>query len=211
MIRINLLPFREKERVENIRRQVTIAVLSIIFAALAISYYYINLINRIDDLTAKIEITKRKLDESKKKTKKVDQIKNELNRLNQKIKVIKDIETNRKASVNLLNNMTEMVIDRPPISELEGSTAEEVKKVKRLWFTSFQANANKINIKGIALDNKTVADFMTRLEDSKLYNNITLMTLNQKEINKLNLKSFEITLEKKPMEKAKPAADKAKT
>ena len=59
MIRINLLPFREKERVENIRRQVTIAVLSVIFAALAMAYYYINLINKIDDLTAKTETTKK--------------------------------------------------------------------------------------------------------------------------------------------------------
>lgn len=211
MIRINLLPFREKERVENIRRQVTIAVLSIIFAALAIAYYYINLINKIDDLTAKIETTKMKLAENEKQAKKVDQIKNELNMLNQKIKVIKDIETNRKASVNLLDNMTQMVIERPPFAEPEGSTAEDVKKVKRLWFTSFQSNGNKINVKGIALDNKTVADFMTRLEDSKLYSNITLMTLNQKEMNKLNLKSFEITFEKKLLEKARPAADKAKT
>ncbi len=211
MIRINLLPFREKERVENIRRQVTIAVLSVIFAAVAMAYYYINLINKIDDLTAKTEATKRDLAAAEKQAKKVDQIKKELNRLNQKINVIKDIETNRKASVSLLDNMTQMIIERPSIAESEGSADENVKKVKRLWFTSFQANGNKINIKGIALDNKTVADFMTRLEDSKLYNNITLMTLNQKEINKLNLKSFEITCEKGPAEKAKPAAGKAKT
>ena len=149
--------------------------------------------------------------EAETQAKKVDQIKNELNRLNQKINVIKDIETNRKASVSILDNMTQLIIERPSIAESEGSADEDVKKVKRLWFTSFQSNGNRINIKGIALDNKTVADFMTRLEDSKLYNNITLMTLNQKEINKLNLKSFEITCEKGPSEKGKPATGKAKT
>ena len=43
MIRINLLPFREKERVENIRRQVTIAVLSIIgFLAVMFTYFGVN-------------------------------------------------------------------------------------------------------------------------------------------------------------------------
>ena len=52
-----------------------------------------------------------------------------------------------------------------------------------------------------ALDNKTIADFMSRLEESKLYNNINLKTIKQQKVNKLNLKSFEIGYVKASLKK----------
>ena len=74
--------------------------------------------------------------------------------------------------------------------------------VKRLWFTNFEAKGNNIGIKGIAMDNKTVADFMTRLEKSKLYKNVNLKTLKQQKTAKLNLKSFDINCDKVPLNKS---------
>ncbi len=216
MIYINLLPFREKKKVENVRRQVTIAVLCVIFAVAVMAYYSMSLINKVNDLTAKVENTRKELAETEKKAKEVDRIKARLKRLNQKIGAIKNIEKNRKASVRLLEDMTRIIVEKPKATK-SGTLPDEYRKpVKRLWFTSFQSKGNNINIKGIALDNKTVADFMTRLESSKLYVNVTLKTLNQKKVNKLNLKSFVITckkatLKKAKKKKAKTASGKAKT
>ena len=99
--------------------------------------------------------------------------------------------------------MTEMVTEKPDISAdtLEGT---DQKPYKRLWFTGFQAKGDSIKIQGIAIDNKTVADFMTRLEASKLYADVKLKTLKQTKIKKLNLKSFHISCNKakKPKEQA---------
>ena len=196
MIKINLIPFRDIEKKENIRRQVTIAVLSVILVVVVMAYYYIRLKNTIADMTAEIENTKMELKAAETEAKKVDQIKQELNRLNTKIQVIKTIETSRKASIKLLDNMTKMVDEQTSIDESGASPDEIGKPVKRLWFTSFQANGPDININGIALDNKTVADFMTRLQGSKIYKNVNLNTLKQQKINDLNLKSFVITCQK---------------
>ncbi len=192
MIKINLIPFREIEKKENIRRQVTIAILSVILVIVVMAYYYMRLKNTITEMTANIESTKIELAATEIEAKKVDQIKQELNKLNKKIEVIKTIEANRKASIKLLENMTRMVDEQASGEVAEGTG----KPVKRLWFTSFKSLGPNISINGIALDNKTVADFMTRLEASKIYTNVNLNTLKKENINDLNLKSFVISCQK---------------
>ena len=59
MIRINLLPFRAARKKENIRRQVSIALLSVFFVILTIIYYQIRLNNKINDLDTKLKDTKK--------------------------------------------------------------------------------------------------------------------------------------------------------
>jgi type IV pilus assembly protein PilN len=189
MIRINLLPYRESRKKETILRQINIflGVFFIVFVILV--FYSIWLGNKIEDLNTKIKNTKRLLTQAETQAKKVDQIKNELEKLGHKIDVIKNIEMNRRAPVLLLENMTKMVAEAD----------SDNKPVKRLWFTDFEESGGKVNIKGIALDNKTIADFMSRLEDSKLYTNVNLKTITQQKVNKLNLKRFQIDCVRTPL------------
>lgn len=197
MIRINLLPYRESRKKESILRQINIflAVFFIVFVILV--FYSIWLGNTIEDLNTKIKNTKRLLTQAETQAKKVDQIKNELEKLGHKIDVIKNIEMNRRAPVLLLENMTKMVAEAD----------SDNKPVKRLWFTDFEESGGKVNIKGIALDNKTIADFMSRLEDSKLYTNVNLKTITQQKVNKLNLKKFQIDCVRSPLKKPEKKND----
>jgi type IV pilus assembly protein PilN len=192
MIRINLLPYRESRKKESILRQIKIflAVFFIIFVILL--YYSIWLGNKIDDLNTNIKNTKIMLTQAETKAKKVDQIKKALEKLGHKTDVIKSIEANRRGPVILLENMTQMVAEKTSISTPDTSKDNDNKPVKRLWFTSFEESGGKVNIKGIALDNKTIADFMSRMEESKFYMNVNLKTITQQKINNLNLKHFEI-------------------
>ncbi|UCD90663.1 MAG: hypothetical protein JSW04_04340, partial [Desulfobacterales bacterium] len=82
MIKINLIPFREIEKKENIRRQVTIAILSVILVMMVMAYYHMSLKNTIVKMTDKIESTKIELAAAEKEAKQVDIIKQELNKLN---------------------------------------------------------------------------------------------------------------------------------
>jgi type IV pilus assembly protein PilN len=191
MIRINLLPYRESRKKESILRQINIFLVVFFIVFVILLYYTIWLGNKIGDLNTKIQNTKTLLTQAETQAKKVDQIKNELEKLGHKIDVIKNIEMNRRAPVLLLENMTKMVAEAD----------SDNKPVKRLWFTSFEASGRKVNIKGIALDNKTIADFMSRLEDSKLYKNVNLKTITQQKVNKLNLKKFQIDCVRSPLKK----------
>ena len=192
MIRINLLPYRAAQKKENIRRQISIFVLAVIMVVGTLVYYNINLNNDIDALNTRIKNTKSMLAQLEKQAKKVDEIKKAFNTLKQKTDVIKNLETNRKIAVQLLDNMTTLVAEKVSASQSETSADSDSKPVKRLWFTNFQENKDKINLQGIALDNKTIADFMSRLEASNLFMNVNLKTIKQQKVNELNLKNFEI-------------------
>jgi type IV pilus assembly protein PilN len=197
MIRINLLPYRESRKKESILRQINIFLVVFFIVFVVLLYYSIWLGNKIEDLNTKIQNTKTLLTQAETQAKKVDQIKNELEKLGHKIDVIKNIEMNRRAPVLLLENMTKMVAE----------ATSDNKPVKRLWFTDFEESGGKVNIKGIALDNKTIADFMSRLEDSKLYKNVNLKTITQQKVNKLNLKKFQIDCVRSPLKKPKKKND----
>jgi len=182
MIRINLLPYRAARRKDSFLLVVVIGL-----------FYNMRLQKKIDNLNTKIKNNKIMLAKFEKQAKEVDRIKNAFNNLEKKTGVIKNLEIKRKAAVCLLDNMTKVVAEHTSISGSDSLSDKDDTPVKRLWFTNFQAKGNNVGIKGIAMDNKTVADFMTRLENSKLYKNVNLKTLKQQKITKLNLKNFDIT------------------
>lgn len=184
MIRINLLPFRVARTKENIRRQVSIFFLLLFFVTMMMVYGNIILNSKIERLDSRVKSTRKQVDVYKKQAREVDKIKKKLTILTQKMDTIDTLEVNRKEPVRILDAMTKMVI------------------AKRMWLTSFDSKANVIDIKGVALDNKTVADFMTRLEGSPLFTGVNLKTLKQKKEHKTSpLKNFEIICSKVSLKK----------
>ena len=181
MIRINLLPFRSTRKKENIRRQLSIFLLSLAFAVVAIFGVYYLLNSQIDDLNSRIKITTAELEKYDKINREIEEIKKKLDNLNKKLTVIRELEVSRYEPVRLMDTLAQVIIE------------------KRMWFTALDVKADVVNISGVAADDKTVADFMVRLEGSGLFSSVSLKTLRQVEIQKTNLKSFEISCLKKPV------------
>ena len=190
MIRINLLPFRAARKKENIRRQVSIFLLSLAFMLIVLFYYNWSLGSKIDGLNAKINKTKTELKKYNKINKEIATIKRKLSNLKKKMAVMDTLEANRFEPTRLLDVMTQVIVPR------------------RMWFTSLQSKGKTVKINGIALDNKTVADFMVRLENSGLFSEVDLKTLKQRKVRKSNLKSFQINCKKRPKKVAKKKAKK---
>ena len=137
------------------------------------------------DLNTRTETITKKLAKYNKINNEIKLIKKKLELVTKKTNVIKNLDLSREDSVRLLDAMTKMVIE------------------KRMWLNMLETKEKTVNIKGVALDNKTVADFMTRLEDSKLFKKVELKTTKQQQFKKtINLKSFEITCERASLEKA---------
>jgi type IV pilus assembly protein PilN len=185
MIRINLLPFRAARKKENIRRQISVFILSL-FLVTAILFYASGFwTNKIKLLNAQIEQINQELTITTAAAQEVDKIKKDLDDLKKKTDVIRNLEKTRREPVELLDAMTGLVVKN------------------RMWFTDFSDIQKTIKIKGIALDNKTVADFMTQLEGSGLFSTVNLDSLIQQTFkNTLSLKSFEITCQKAEAKKA---------
>jgi type IV pilus assembly protein PilN len=75
-------------------------------------------------------------------------------------------------------------------------TMTQVLVAKRMWLTELQVEDRSVKIKGIALDEKTVADFMVRLQKSGLFSNVELKTVKRQEVQNTNLKGFQIVCTK---------------
>jgi type IV pilus assembly protein PilN len=178
MIRINLLPFRKARKKENVRQQISVFFLALVFLTLGLSYFAISLDRKMHDMDNRIKTSTQQLNELTVLTKEIDEIKKKLGVIKKKTAVIKNLELNRKSSVILLDTMTSIIIPG------------------RMWFTSLSAMDETVGINGVALDNKTVADFMIQLEGSKLFSSVNLKTLKQQAVKDAVLKNFEISCSK---------------
>ncbi len=181
MIRINLLPFRAARKKENVRRQISIFILTFVLTFLGFGSYSISLSGKVKTLETNIEIKKTELAKFEKINKEINKIKKKLNIIQKKTKIIENLQLNRDEAVVLLETMTRLIIE------------------DRMWLSNMSAASNSIILNGVAFDNKTVADFMTRLEKTKILKNIVLKSSKQTKILGKNLKQFSISCSRVPL------------
>jgi len=187
MIRINLLPFRAARKKENIRRQISIFSLSVFLLAIALFYYNSVLANQVFELEESVNSTRNELKKYQKINKEIAQLQKRLKILQQKTQVIEDLDASREDAVRLLDKMTEVIVPG------------------RMWLSTFNATGSSVNISGTAMDNKTVADFMTNLQKVEQFKNVNLVVTSQKAMKAgVFFKSFSINFDRtlmKPAEK----------
>ena len=184
MIRINLLPFRSARKKENIRRQVSIFLLSLAFMLIILFYFNFSLNSKIGNLNSNIKATNSDLEKYDKINKEIAEIKRKLDSLKKKMAVMDSLEAHRFAPIRLMDTMTQVIVP------------------KRMWFTNLQSKGQKVSISGVALDNTTVADFMVRLENSGLFKEVDLKTLKRaksKKGDRSEYKTFSVICVKKPL------------
>lgn len=184
MIRINLLPFRAARKKENIRRQISIFLLSLVLVLIVAFWLNYLFSSKITTLNKQIQTTQAQVDKYNKINQEIADIKKKLDLLNKKIEVIQSLDLTRKAPVELLDDMSRLTIE------------------KRMWLTSLEEKDGNIKVAGIAVDNPTVAEYMTRIEASQKYADIKLLSINQDtSIKGLNLKTFGISFKKTSLKK----------
>jgi type IV pilus assembly protein PilN len=186
MIRINLLPFRADRKKENVRRQVSLFLLSTVLLLIIAFYYNWVLNSRIDKFTKEIKTTNAKLTEYNEINKEIARIKKNLENLRKKMAVIEQLESNRHAPVILMDTMTQVLV------------------AKRMWLNELAVQEKTVKIVGIALDEKTVADFMVRLQNSGLFSHVELKSVKRQTVQKTNLKGFHIMCTKVQPQESEP-------
>jgi type IV pilus assembly protein PilN len=185
MIRINLLPYRAARKKENIRIQVNVFLGSVFFVILLVVWFNSILGGQIDDINTEIASTREQVAKYKKINAEIAEIKKKLAVLDRKIEVINSLESDRKAPVQNLDSLYHLLVE------------------KRMWYNEIQEKGKTFTLSGIALDNHTVADFMTRIEKSDRFQNVRLSSIKQYELKgkNLKLKQFEVNFQTKSMEK----------
>ena len=193
MIRINLLPFRAARKKENIRRQLMVYGLSVVLLLSIMGYTFFYLTSTLNGLK---EDEKRIQDELKtyeQTIKRIAELEKKIKEIRAKLEVIRELEKNKTGPVHLLDEL-----------------ALAVPKEK-LWLSSMKETKGSLTLTGTAMDNETVALFMTNLEQSDYISGVELQSAKLREIKEYKLNVSDFVLDCKTYafkEKAAPPAAK---
>ena len=179
MIRINLLPYREKEKKDDLTRHIMIIAISFIAFVLAIGSYHLYLISRISNLEQSIKLEKAELDRLSKIILDIETYKRDKMILTKKLDIIDGLEKNRLAPVRMLDELTSVV------------------PVKDVWLEKLSEKGTDITIEGTARNNIAVAHFMKNLAGSTFIQSVDLISTKEKEISGIKLQQFIISCVKK--------------
>lgn len=193
MIRINLLPFRAARKKENVRRQVSYFLLSVILVVLVFAYgdfYLRRTINALEDKKAEMTAELKKFNEINRE---ITEIKKKLEILKQKNEIVERISLDREKAVRLLDDLTRVIIK------------------KQMMFTGLTESNDVIQVTGTALDNQIIASFMRQLEAHPRFGDVVLVSSRQKRISDSEiLKDFRVNF-KLIDEKTQAETKKAET
>ncbi|NWH05487.1 PilN domain-containing protein [Desulfobacter latus] len=179
MIRINLLPFRLARKKENIRRQVSVFFLSLVFIIIALVWVLFMLNNEISRTQSEVAQVRTESLKYKNKADKVSRIKKNLATLEDKLAIVETLKKRKHEQQILLEQLADRLVKT------------------KMWLSSVSADAKTVSIKGIAFDNPTIAAFMRNLEDSPMFGAVDLKLSKTKVLHdNIRLKEFAISCTK---------------
>ena len=159
MIRINLLPFRAARKKENVRKQITVYILTVVLLISGLAYYFMQLssqLNALKDEEKKVQLELKAYDQT---IKRIKELEAKIKEIKTKLEVIKGLEKNKTGPVHLLDEISKAV------------------PKDKLWLNNLSESKGNLTLSGTAMDNETVALFMTRLEKSEFIKTVDLQSV----------------------------------
>lgn len=177
MIKINLLPpeQRMKRKIIAVPKVGNVAFVAVVAAVIAL-IIIVSLIQgvRIGSLKGKIAEAQRQSSELKPQIEQIQRLTAEREELDVHMRVITELEKNRTMEVMLLDELNKRVPEH-------------------LWLTSYtRSDTGSVAIEGVTFSNLIVADFMTRLERSVLFNNVDLTIAERGRIDEMDVVKFSL-------------------
>ena len=172
MIKINLLPYHEKAKKENISRQIFIVAGSFVAFILVLILLQVNLTSMVNNLASQVKEAEATLVNLNKKIGDLEKFKADKKELEQKLAVIHTLEENRLAPVKILDDLAALV---PP---------------QNIWLVKVTQKGDSFRIEGVGRDNIAVADFMKTIEKFEPIRSVDLVSSKKTEISGITLQFF---------------------
>ncbi len=159
MIKINLLPVREWRRREQVRMQITVFVLSVIFLITCLASASVFLKGQVfskRQQKEKLETKKKELDIVEKT---IAQLKTKAEEVEGKFNTVEGLQKERTLLIESLDAIVDVIPE------------------ERMWFQKLILKGGSLQLSGIALDNQTIASFMKRMEALAVVKNVGLNSI----------------------------------
>lgn len=173
MIRINLLPVRAEKKRESLRQQAILAVVILLVLGAGIVTVHLTLTGQIDDLEQRIASRRAEISRLKAIIGEVQEFKKKKRALEEKIQIIAKLEERQRGPSRVLHELATIIPEK-------------------VWIEKLKDSGGALSLEGIAIDNQTIARFMTSMEASPLFQGVRLEVTRQVNRGGVNLKSFAI-------------------
>jgi type IV pilus assembly protein PilN len=174
MIRINLIRGKRKKRRELDINAAYLALPLLVLVGLFLFHRMET--NRINELQADIVRKNAEVERLKKEIGEVEKFKLRKAELQQKVDIISNLQTGRTL----------------PLKVFEAVSASIPEKC---WIDKMEMKGTQVVLSGIALNNHTVANFMTALGQSGRFQNVALGTAEQATVTGIKLMKFNLTFD----------------
>ena len=176
MIKINLLLARKEKKKVGMRKEIIVLIPSVVLLFVLLIFIQWKINKEKEETLAQITNAKKEIAYYKSLTTEVNKAKEAQKNLQEKLNIINSLRKEKESPARVLD---ELSIDKPEKIQLE----------------SLKKEGTKLGIEGIALDDETVANFMTNLRKSKIFKNVDLIVSEQVEQSKIKLKKFSLACE----------------
>jgi type IV pilus assembly protein PilN len=175
MIRINLLSVRELQAEIGKRQDLTIAAVAVGATVALLVLVFLVQFSRSVALGRELAGLREEITGLEAKAKEVPELQKRNEELRQKLAVLDELNAKKTGPVRAMESLS--------------AAAPE-----RLWLTEFKENGGNLAITGMAIDNQTVADFITALSSSPNFSDVDLVETTQVQQDRIALKKFSLRL-----------------
>jgi type IV pilus assembly protein PilN len=156
MIRINLLPIKQLKAEVTRRREITIGAAALGITLLVLGSMHLLQSFQLSSLETELGQLRGELQALNTKIKELGDLQNKIKEARGKNKIIDDLKKKKSGPVLVMANLA----NATPAT---------------LWLTDLKESGGNLALSGLAVDNKTVADFITALEASKHFKGVELI------------------------------------
>jgi len=161
MININLLPYREILRKENIINHAVIAGGTIFLVLLLVVVIHSIISGNINDVNEEIVGIEKEIASNKVTMKEINKLKKEKETYRKQFQIIENLKKGKQGPVLILDGLASNIPDK-------------------IWLLSLKQTGNNLELTGVSVDNKLISKFMSSLEKSPYFKNVDLISTEMK-------------------------------
>jgi Tfp pilus assembly protein PilN len=176
MIKINLLLARKEKKKGGMKKEFIVLILSVVFLLAVFIFIQWGLNKKVEDTLAQNAQKREEIIKYKSLTAEVEKKKQEQKMLQNRLDIINSLRKDKARAARVLDELS-------------------IHKPEKLQLESLKKEGAKLGIEGVAMDDETIANFMTSLRKSKLFKNVDLIVSQQIEQSKMKVKKFVLSCE----------------
>ena len=173
MIRINLLPVREKQRIRHALIQLVLStIVIVIFIGVGFAWNYVyqeDIVNQKEEI-AKVDVHIAQLEKT---IGEVNQLKKTREKLSERKEVIDKLQRGKTGPVRFLDALASQI-------------------PKRVWLDTMAQQGNKISLNGKGLENSDITEFVRALKKNKYFKGVDLKSTERVEKSGVSYFEFRI-------------------